>query len=77
MNRAVGIICSVGLVCVAVASHVKVSLAGTLSEGVDLSGIEVLEQDRRAISHARVEVESQAQKMLQSGIANMVGLEVA
>ncbi|XP_067934499.1 conserved oligomeric Golgi complex subunit 5-like isoform X2 [Watersipora subatra] len=43
----------------------------SLSEGVDLSGIEVLEHDRRTISQARLEVESQAQKMLYSGMANL------
>ena len=47
-------------------------LSGTLSEGVDLSGIEVLETDRRTIAQARVEVESQAQKMLHTGMSNLV-----
>ncbi|KAF6031066.1 COG5 [Bugula neritina] len=42
-----------------------------LSEGVDLSGIEVLENDKRIISQVRVEVESQAQKMLHLGMTNL------
>ena len=43
-----------------------------LSEGVDLTGIEVIEQDRRFIKQARREVESQAQKMLQQGMETQV-----
>ena len=37
-------------------------------EGVDLSGIEVLEQERRFIKQARKEVESQAHRMLEQGV---------
>ncbi|ESO82323.1 hypothetical protein LOTGIDRAFT_198052 [Lottia gigantea] len=37
-------------------------------EGVDLTGIEIIEQDRRFCKQARKEVESQAQKMLEQGM---------
>ena len=43
-----------------------------LSEGVDLSGVEVLEQDRRFVKQARKEVESQAQSMLEQGMETQV-----
>ncbi|ELT89629.1 hypothetical protein CAPTEDRAFT_226404 [Capitella teleta] len=39
-----------------------------LSGGVDLSGIEVVEQDRRFIKLARKEVEEKAQRMLEQGM---------
>lgn len=52
----------------------KFTVSGNLSEGVDLSGIEVLENDRRAIVQARLEVESQAQKMLHTGMSNLVSI---
>ena len=41
-------------------------------EGVDLSGIEVIEQDRRFIRQARKEVETQAHKMLEQGMETQV-----
>ncbi|KAK3767574.1 hypothetical protein RRG08_003835 [Elysia crispata] len=37
-------------------------------EGFDLSGVEVIEQDRRFVKQARKEVETQAQKMLEQGM---------
>ncbi len=43
-----------------------------LSEGVDLTGIEVIEQDRRFIRQARKEVEAQAHKMLEQGMETQV-----
>ncbi|XP_074644447.1 conserved oligomeric Golgi complex subunit 5-like [Tubulanus polymorphus] len=48
-----------------------------LSEGVDLSGIEILEQDRRFIRQARNEVEAQAQKMLAQGMETQNQTQVA
>lgn len=43
-----------------------------LAEGIDLNGIEVIEQDRRFGKQARKEVESQAQKMLEQGMETQV-----
>ena len=40
---------------------------------MDLTGIEVLENDRRIITQAKTEVDSQARKMLSSGISGLVG----
>ncbi|XP_064633908.1 conserved oligomeric Golgi complex subunit 5-like [Lineus longissimus] len=48
-----------------------------LSEGVDLAGIEVLEQDRRFIKQARKDVESQAQRMLALGMETENQTQVA
>ncbi len=48
------------------------SCSDYLSEGVDLSGLEVIEQDRRFIKQARKEVEVQAQKMLEQGMETQV-----
>lgn len=39
-----------------------------LSQGVDLSGIEVIENDLLLISRARLEVENQAQRLLEQGM---------
>ncbi|CAG5125041.1 unnamed protein product, partial [Candidula unifasciata] len=39
-----------------------------ICEGVDLAGIEVIEQDRRFVKQARKEVQTQAQKMLEQGM---------
>ena len=39
---------------------------------MDLSGIEVVEPDRRFIKQARKEVETQAQKMLEQGMEMQV-----
>ena len=47
-----------------------------LCEGVDLTGVEVVEQDRRFIKQARKEVETQAQKMLEQGMETQVGREL-
>ena len=47
-------------------------VADYLSEGIDLTGIEVIEQDRRFIKQARREVETQAEKMLQQGMETQV-----
>ena len=43
-----------------------------LSEGMDLTGIEVIEADRRFIKQARTQVEEQAQKMLEQGMETQV-----
>jgi hypothetical protein len=45
-----------------------------ICEGVDLSGIEVIEQDRRFITQARKDVETQAQKMLEQSMETQVGI---
>jgi hypothetical protein len=39
-----------------------------------LSGIEVIEQDRRFITQARKDVETQAQKMLEQSMETQVGI---
>ena len=39
---------------------------------MDLSGLEVIEQDRRFIRQARKEVEAQAHKMLEQGMETQV-----
>ncbi|XP_014832831.1 PREDICTED: conserved oligomeric Golgi complex subunit 5-like [Poecilia mexicana] len=39
-----------------------------LSQGVDLSGIEVIENDLLLISRARLEVENQAKRLLEQGM---------
>ncbi|XP_071081856.1 conserved oligomeric Golgi complex subunit 5-like [Haliotis cracherodii] len=46
-------------------------------EGVDLSGIEVIDTDRRFIKQARKEVETQAQKMLEQGMETQNQTQVA
>lgn len=43
-----------------------------MCEGSDLSGVEVIEQDRRFIKQARKEVEAHAQKMLEQGMETQV-----
>lgn len=43
-----------------------------ICEGVDLSGVEIVEQDRRFVKQARKEVETQAQKMLEQGMETQV-----
>ena len=45
-----------------------------MAEGIDLTGIEVIEQDRRFVKHARKEVETQAQKMLEQGMETQVNI---
>lgn len=39
-----------------------------LSQGVDLSGVEVIENDLLLISRARLEVENQAKRLLEQGM---------
>lgn len=46
-------------------------------EGIDLSGIEVIEADRRFIKQARKDVEAQAQKMLEQGMETQNQSQVA
>ncbi|PWA22168.1 hypothetical protein CCH79_00019332 [Gambusia affinis] len=46
----------------------KVESADYLSQGVDLSGIEVIENDLLLISRARLEVENQANRLLEQGM---------
>lgn len=53
------------------------SIVGLLSEGVDLSGIGVLEADRRTIAQAKIEVNSLAQKMLASGMSTLVKTDIS
>ncbi|KAK3103853.1 hypothetical protein FSP39_022425, partial [Pinctada imbricata] len=48
-----------------------------ICEGVDLSGIEIIEQDRRFIRQARKDVESQALKMLEQGMETQNPTQVA
>ncbi|KAK2155274.1 hypothetical protein LSH36_244g03005 [Paralvinella palmiformis] len=48
-----------------------------LAEGIDLTGVEVIEQDRRFIKQARKEVELQAQKMLEQGMETQNQTQVA
>jgi hypothetical protein len=45
-------------------------LLAQLSEDVDLSGLEVLEEDQRSIRSHRIEVERQAKLMLTQGLQN-------
>jgi len=47
-----------------------------MSSTVDLSGIEVIDADRRFIRHAHKDVELQASKMLQQGIEAQVALHL-
>lgn len=44
------------------------SILDYLSQGVDLSGIEVIENDLLLISRARLEVENQAKRLLEQGM---------
>ncbi|KAK7101689.1 conserved oligomeric Golgi complex subunit 5-like isoform X2 [Littorina saxatilis] len=46
-------------------------------EGVDLSGVEVIESDRRFIKQAHKDVETQAQKMLEQGMETQNQTQVA
>ncbi|KAL6057169.1 hypothetical protein STEG23_030045, partial [Scotinomys teguina] len=39
-----------------------------LSQGIDLSGIEVIENDLLFIARARLEVENQAKRLLEQGV---------
>ncbi|KAL4226453.1 Conserved oligomeric Golgi complex subunit [Mactra antiquata] len=48
-----------------------------ICEGVDLTGIEVIEHDRRFVKQARIEVESQAEKMLEQGMETQNQAHVA
>jgi hypothetical protein len=45
-----------------------------ICEGVDLTGVEIIEQDRRFVKQARQQVESQALKMLEQGMETQVRL---
>lgn len=47
-----------------------------LSQGVDLSGIEVIENDLLLISRARLEVENQAKRLLEQGMEIQVGTHI-
>ncbi|MEQ2178286.1 hypothetical protein GOODEAATRI_012434, partial [Goodea atripinnis] len=44
------------------------SVPDYLSQGVDLSGIDVIENDLLLISRARLEVENQAKRLLEQGM---------
>lgn len=52
-------------------------LADYLSQGVDLSGIEVIETDLLLISRARLEVENQAKRLLEQGMEIQVHPDTA
>lgn len=43
-----------------------------LSQGIDLSGIEVIENDLLFIARARLEVENQAKRLLEQGVETQV-----
>ena len=43
---------------------------------MDLSGVEVIEQDTLFVKKARKDVEKQAQKMLHQGMETQVGAEM-
>lgn len=49
--------------------------ADYLSQGVDLSGIEVIENDLLLISRARLEVENQAKRLLEQGMEIQVRIQ--
>lgn len=51
--------------------------ADYLSQGVDLSGIEVIEHDLLLIGRARLEVENQAKRLLEQGMEIQVDLDTA
>ncbi|CAL1534536.1 unnamed protein product [Lymnaea stagnalis] len=48
-----------------------------ICEGMDLGGVEVIDQDRRFVKQARKEVETQAQKMLEQGMESQNQTAVA
>lgn len=50
--------------------------ADYLSQGVDLSGIEVIENDLLLISRARLEVENQAKRLLEQGMEIQVNIQL-
>ena len=50
----------------------SLNLLDYICEGVDLSGVEIIEQDRRFIKQARKDVETQAHKMLEQGMETQV-----
>ncbi len=60
------IICGFFSLCVCV--FLLVLALDYLSQGVDLSGIEVIENDLLLISRARLEVENQAKRLLEQGM---------
>lgn len=51
---------------------VCVFLIDYLSQGIDLSGIEVIENDLLFIARARLEVENQAKRLLEQGVETQV-----
>jgi hypothetical protein len=63
-NLPVGYRCSCSNMLLCVEDH--------LSASIDLSGIEVIEADRRFIKQARKQVELQAEKMLELGMEMQV-----
>lgn len=50
-------------------------LSDYLSQGVDLSGIDVIENDLLFISRARLEVENQAKRLLEQGMEIQVKIQ--
>lgn len=50
----------------------KPFFADYLSQGVDLTGIEVIESDRLLIQRAKEEVNTQASRLLEQGITALV-----
>lgn len=59
----------VGYCCFPILNTVSfLSALDYLSQGVDMSGIEVIENDLLMISRARLEVENQAKRLLEQGM---------
>lgn len=65
------IICLLFCLCVFLGD----AAADYLSQGVDLSGIEVIENDLLLISRARLEVENQAKRLLEQGMEIQVNIQ--
>lgn len=50
----------------------SVAFIDYLSQGIDLSGIDVIENDLLFVARARLEVENQAKRLLEQGIETQV-----
>jgi len=68
-----GFYCAINCEHIPPSSHTATAAAADyMSSTVDLSGIEVVDADRRFIRQARKDVELQAHKMLEQGIEAQV-----
>ena len=68
-----GFYCAINCEHIPPSSHTDTAAAADyMSSTVDLSGIEVVDADRRFIRQARKDVELQAHKMLEQGIEAQV-----